>query len=78
MTVSKVYLSSSNNYVVQRENDINHIKNLIKRNPNIKIEYARTDNWVKINNQVVNAISREDIKKIYKSLDINMPEEGGQ
>jgi len=78
MTVSKVYSCSSNTYVTKRENDINYIKGLIKRNPNIKIEYAKTDNWIKINNQIINAISREDIQKIYKSLDINMPEEGGQ
>lgn len=78
MSASIICSDSSISYVTAREKDKKHIKNIIKNNPNVKIEYAKTDNWIRINNEIINAITREDIQKIYKSLDIDMPEEGGQ
>ena len=78
MNVSIICSNSTNSYVNQRKKEIEYITKLLKKNPNIEITHAKTDNWIKINNKIINAITREDIQKIYKSLDINMPEKGGQ
>ena len=78
MNVIMECLSNSTSYVQKRKEDIEFITRIIKNNPKVQITHAKTDNWIVINNTIVNAITRKDINEIYKSLNINMPEEGGQ
>lgn len=78
MNVLKIHLESNNSYITQRKNDIEYITKILKKNPNTPITYSKMDNWIMINGVIVNAITKNNINEIKKSLNINMPEEGGQ
>ena len=60
----------SNNYPAIKERDLKKIKRILKADPTAQVYVGR--NWVRINGQSFNGITKEEVEKIKQEITCNI------
>ena len=66
------FSGTSNTYVIKRKQDLTELFYMLKENPELEIYHSRTDNWIRVNGIIYNAITRKDIEKIRSGISANV------